>query len=294
MPRAREAFCDDPPARALLDLLLTAGELAYRLPEDDINLRHVSGRRDPRVRVLRTHAAAWRRAAGPRATWGRTALRLARRLARTIERRGAGADRPLRILLQYAPTGLAPDGRVPTDPVLRAGWNALVHFFGIGYPTAVVPLDALPGLDARRLHALRRDASRGLRVGRVASGRRPGRRGCELAVDARLCRAVARAVGRDVSPGLVAKYLYYTKPRDHTWPHADDPGFTVNLLVCVDRALPNGSSSGSALLTYGPRGAVHRHEIEPGSAVAMECGVVHAREPLRHGERLVLLSILYR
>ena len=102
---------------------------------------------------------------------------------------------------------------------------------------------------------------------------------------------VGKAIGKEVEPGYMARYIFYTKPGDHIWPHPDDPKFPVTVLICILHEAPPNGSPGSAFLAYPPNGAIRRYPIAPGSALAVEPGMIHAREPLRRGERVALLSI---
>ena len=285
---------EDERERVVFDLLCAAGELAYRLPDDHVSLRTVAGAKDPRRRLAREFS---RRGPGPTAgrgdAWRRAGRRLARRLEPMIAARGGDELRGLRALLGYAPTGLAPDCVVPADPLMRVAWETIVRLLARLFRSQVRSLGRPACLDAALLARLNREAAPGLRVGRTASGRRPGPDGRALAVDPALARLVSRALGRRLAPGYQAKFLYYTRAGDHIWPHPDDPRYAVALLLCIDRTLPLRSASGSAFLAYRPDGSVKRYELEVGSALAMESGLVHAREPVRDGEHVVLFSILY-
>ncbi len=288
--------------RDLFDLLCAAGQLGYRLPDDDVNVRNASGRRDPRKRLLRDFHAGGSGKRGSVRGPGRIGrgmpgwLQAGRRLAEKIRhelaaREGDEEYRALRVLLAYAPGALAPDCVVPTDPVLRAAWKTIVSFFADLFPSTLHTIGRIEGLDPRKLAALKRDAAPGMRIGRTASGRRPGVAGRRLAVDPRLLARVAKSLGRKVLPGYQARYLFYAKAGDHIWPHPDDPKYSVSVLICIDHELPPGVSSGSAFLAYRPDGTIDRHELAPGSALAVAPGLVHAREPVRRGERILMLSI---
>ncbi len=298
MARLRAALKSSParriePERHLFELLCVAGELGYRLPDDDINLRHGSGAKDPRRRLAREFPRRLRASRSPVA-WARAADRLTRRLTAELAARGDGESRPLRVLLSYASSALAPDCSVPREAFLRAAWGTSVDVFARLYPTAIRRLGRLPCVDGAALARLRREAAPGLRVGRTASGRRPGPTGRALAVDPSLMRLLGKALGRRIVPGYQAKLLYYLRPGDHVWPHPDDPSYTANCLLCIDHVIPKGQRRGSALLTYRPDGSVERHELEPGHALVMDSALVHAREPVREGEHILLLSILCR
>jgi hypothetical protein len=277
--------------RRLYDFVCSAGALGYRVPDRNVRTEDVTGPSDPRRSLLASIGPA----NGPDPAFSTGARdRLVGRLASAIAARASSDLFALSVLIQYAPIALAPDGRIPREPRLRVAWETLIRVFAALHSTGVRRIRRLPALPPERFEEIARAASRGLRVGRRASGRRPGRAGRELAVDRSLCAFVGRVVGRRVEPGYVAKLLYYTRAGDFLWPHGDDPTYTVNLLICVTRRLPKGATRGSALLTYGPGGRMRRHELLPGQAVAMEPGVIHSREPVARGERLVLLSILFR
>jgi hypothetical protein len=204
---------------------------------------------------------------------------------------GEETYRFLRVLLGNASIALAPDCRVPTNPVLLAAWKTVVALFARLYRSTIRPLGHLPWLDESTLAKLKGETARGRARGRFASGMRPGPAGRELAVDRRLMKAVGKALGLSVVPGYEARYNFYTRDGDYFWPHPDDPEYAVNVLICLDHKRP-ARGTGSALLAYRPDGSVERYELAPGSALAIEArGLVHAREPMRRGERLTMLSI---
>jgi hypothetical protein len=279
--------------RDLFDLLCAAGQLVYRLPHDNINLNRVRGPKDPRRRLKREFADSFRsmRKAGAASMWTRSGDHLCRVLLKELSARGGKELRPLRVLLAYSPGALAPDCAVPRDRLLFAAWRTVVKLFARLFPSDVSSLGPVRCVDDRRLTLLRREAAAGLRRGRRASGTRAGPEGRRLAVDPRLMAEVGRALGRKVQPGYQARHLFYTRPGDHFWPHPDDPAYDVQVLLCVDHQVPRRRAARSALLTYRPNGRVQRHEIAPGEALAVMPGRVHAREPMRPGEKLIMLSL---
>lgn len=224
--------------------------------------------------------------------WTATSARLVRSLARTLRPRDKDDTyRLLRVLLGNASIALAPDCRVPTDPILLVAWKTVVALFARLYRSAIRPLGHLRWLDDSMLARLKRETTRGRVRGRYASGMRPGPAGRMLAVDRRLMKAVGKALGLSVAPGYEARYNFYGRQGDYFWPHPDDPEYAVNVLVCLEHKRPS-SGTGSALLAYRPDGSVERYELTPGSALAVEArGLVHAREPMRRGERMTMLSI---
>jgi hypothetical protein len=224
--------------------------------------------------------------------WTATSARLVRSLARTLRPRGkADPYRLLRVLLGNASIALAPDCHVPADAALLIAWKTVVALFARLYSSAIRPLGRLKWLDEERLATLKRETLRGRARGRHASGMRPGPAGRALAVDLRLMKTVSKALGLSVAPGYEARYNFYGREGDYFWPHPDDPEYAVNVLVCLDHKRP-ANGTGSALLAYRPDGSVERYELTPGSALAFEArGLVHAREPMRRGERMTMLSI---
>ena len=281
--------------QALFDFLCAAGQLGYRLPDGDIKLRAAAGTKDPRRRLVREFPGLLNGSGTvPRATslaWSRASERLTRVLVKKLARtKLAEEERALRILLAYATIALAPDCIVPRDPVSRAAWDTALNLFAQLFPSKVRSLGALDCVH-RRLPALRREVAAGLRKGRIASGKTPGPQGRELAVDPALIALVEKAIGKELVPGYMARFLFYTKPGDHIWPHPDDPQWAVTVLICIRHDLPPGGGTGSAFLGYHRDGSVKRYEIPPGSALAVEPGLIHAREPVQDGERVALLSI---
>jgi hypothetical protein len=275
--------------RALFDLLCVAGHLGRGLPNSIGNRRTTWGTRDPRLKL--TRVAARIQSTNER-EWTATRARLVRSLVRELRRHeGEEPYRLLRVLFGNASIALAPDCLVPTDPVLLVAWKTVVALFARLYSSTIKPLGHLKWLDEQSLATLQRETSRGRTRGRQASGMRPGPAGRALAVDPRLMKAVGKALGLSVAPGYEARYNFYGRDGDYFWPHPDDPEYAVNVLVCLHHKRP-ASGTGSALLAYRPDGSVERYELTPGSALAVEArGLVHAREPMRRGERMTMLSI---
>ena len=279
--------------RVLFDLMCAAGQLGYRLPDDDINLRAASGVKDPRKRLFREFPQLRRGAlktSSPK-DWARASERVARLLLTVLDVKDIDAeDRALRILLAYAPIALAPDCAVPQDSASRAAWNTSVKLFSKLFPSTVQSMGPLDCVH-RRLVALKRESRAGLRIGRLASGGRPGPEGRRLSVDPELIASVGQALGKKMAPGYMARHLFYARAGDHIWPHPDDPKFAVTVLVCIRHEVPPGLARRSAFVAYPPNGSIKRYDLAPGSALAVEPGMIHAREPVAEGERVALLSI---
>jgi hypothetical protein len=275
--------------QALFDLLCVAGHLGCSLPNTNTNRRTVLGARDPRTQL---RPLVTRMRGGSAREWSASRARLMRVLARELTTHEREEDyRLLRVLLGNASIALAPDCLVPRDPALLTAWKTVVALFARLYSSTIRPLGRLRWLDSETLAAMKRETARGRHRGRHASGMRPGPAGRALAVDPRLMNAIGRALGFPVEPGYEARYIFYGRDGDYFWPHPDDPEYAVNVLVCLDHTRP-ANGTGSALLAYRPDGSVERYELTPGSALAVEArGLVHAREPMRRGERMTMLSI---
>lgn len=281
------------PGQILFDLFTTAGQLGWRLPDDDISLRHASGQKDPRKRLSREFQAVRR---GKdflrcRKAWVGAGDRVVRVLLKKLSVKNISEeDRSLRVLLAYAAIALAPDCAVPSDPLWRLVWDMAVKFFAQLFPSGVKfigPLDCVRS----RLPALKRETRAGLKIGRLASGRTPGPEGRRLAVDPSLISCVGKALGKRMAPGYMARLLFYTRRGDHIWPHPDDPKFAATVLACVRHDLAPNQTEGSAFVAYSANGKSRRYPLAPGSVLALEPGLIHAREPVKPGERVVLLSI---
>lgn len=281
-------------SRLLFDLLCLAGHLGRGFPYRLANTTLVAGPRDPRRALRRFLARQIGSGAPPSpAQWRRASATLVERIGASIlTAHDDPALYPVRLLLGNASIALAPDCAVPHEPALRAAWDTLVTVYARRYGDAVRVLPPLPWLDRGTLATMRREAARGVREGRGASGMRPGLHGRLLAIDSRLMRRVSRVLGRRVAPAYEARYVFYTRPGDYFFPHPDDPEHALNVLVCLDRRPPDDGGRPSAFLAYRANGVVERHEVPVGGVVVAEArGVIHAREALGPGERVTLLSI---
>jgi len=239
--------------RRLFDLLCVAGHLGRSLPMPSATADQ-RGRKGsaPQADACRRTNAKWHRTR----VGGDECSRRALSNSQAPPAPGKDDYRLLRVLLGNASIALAPDCHVPTDPILLVAWKTIVALFARLYRSAIRPLG-----------------------GRM------------LAVDRRLMKAVGKALGLAVEPGYEARYNFYARQGDYFWPHPDDPEYAVNVLVCLDHKRP-ATGTGSAPLAYRPDGSVERCELTPGNAIAFEArGLVHAREPMRRGERMTMPSI---
>ena len=228
--------------------------------------------------------------------WSTAGARLERRLVRMLQPRRTSAVHTaradaLRSLLSYAPSILGIECQVPADALRRTAWTTVIRVMGAVQASRVARVD-LPFIDRRRLRRLVVEAQREFRPDRDASGATPGLSGRRLAVDPRLAQIVGAALGERLQPAFIARYVFYSRPGEYFWPHTDSPLVHVNVFVCLEHHVPEGTSRPSAFVGYRPDGSAERFEMRPGQAIAAHTqGLVHAREPLQDGERVTLLAI---
>ncbi|MDX6677706.1 MAG: hypothetical protein QOE31_1758 [Solirubrobacteraceae bacterium] len=209
-------------------------------------------------------------------------------------REARAAQRPWREELVSALIALGPDARVPAHPRLAAAWRVIVGALADALPSRVLPLTRPLLVDDDMLERLRKDALEVWRDGDGTLSQRPGRTGCRLAVSNSVLASVGASLGYPVTSGLRANYLFYRTPSELMAPHIDTDEYDVTMILMLSRRRPADGSAGSALLTYRPDGSVQRIQLEPGDAVLVERGHVHAREPLKPGEQLTLLTLAFR
>ncbi len=113
-----------------------------------------------------------------------------------------------------------------------------------------------------------------------------------LAVNRRLQRAVAQAIGVPVVPAYSAVYMY-APPRSHMPPHLDSSDFEIIVHVVLEHdGWVRGRSS--ALIVHHPLREV-RCAVAPGAAVVLAGrGAVHQWEPLGAQERRTLIGIGFK
>jgi hypothetical protein len=118
----------------------------------------------------------------------------------------------------------------------------------------------------------------------------PGPAARKLVVQRGWRELIARELGCEPVPPYHAGYLFYDRPGAGIVPHVDDPEFAINVILMVSRS-PTGSQA-SATVLHPPDGPPQRVVLAPGEAVLLEAdGLVHAREPMREGERVTVLTM---
>jgi len=206
----------------------------------------------------------------------------------------------LREILSNALGGLSPHGQVPTGGWRRQAWRAATTALTTGGGPLVVSTrppfvsdDIVSDLSAEA--AMQSFLSVRMALRSVAPAGAVARR---LGWNPALCRMVSRHVGRALRPGNGfaaenATYLYYEDLGDCVQPHVDPFGIT-NALVLLDQRPPDDGEAGSALVVYAAGTSRARVPLSPGELVVLSDGaVVHSREPLRAGERVTLLSLVF-
>lgn len=281
----------------LLEVVFLSAALGRALPQDDIIHSDLTGRLDPRPKLARGIRRILGGTTPARRDLARAGHRLERRLVRTLRARdlttpdAQGSFDPLRSLLSFAPSILGLDCVVPVEAVRLTAWRTVVRVFAAVHQSRVARVD-LPFLDARRLRRLADEARLAFAPDRDASGTTPGSSGRRLAVDPRLVAHVGAALREPLEPAFIARYVFYSRSGEYFWPHTDSPLVHVNVFVCLEHHIPPDASTRSAFVAYRTDGSAERFEMRPGQAMAAHTqGLVHAREPLRAGERVTLLAI---
>jgi hypothetical protein len=178
-------------------------------------------------------------------------------------------------------------------------WRALLQAMHAVRSAGYAVLGRPAFLTDERLEALAQEA-RELRATAEPAGHDPGQAGQlyadpgpvarKLVVDkawGELCR---QALGFEREPPYTAGYLYYEQPGAGIVPHVDDPDFAVNVIMVVSRNA--GRSERSATVLHPAGESPVRVVLEPGEAVLLEAdGLVHAREGMREGEQVTVLSM---
>jgi hypothetical protein len=180
-----------------------------------------------------------------------------------------------------------------------AQWQALLQAMAAERSAGYAVLGRPAFLTDERLEALVQEAGE-LRATAEPAGHDPGQAGQlyadpgpvarKLVVDkgwGELCR---EALGFERRPPYTAGYLYYEQPGAGIVPHVDDPSFAVNVIIVVSRQASEGQRSATVLHPAGQSPV--RVVLEPGEAVLLEAdGLVHAREGMREGEQVIVLSM---
>jgi hypothetical protein len=206
----------------------------------------------------------------------------------------------LRELISNSLGGLSPTGMPPDGGWQHAGWRAGI--FALSDPSVPPPVAERPAFLADDLvNALRMEAqiqsflSVRMALRYVAPPARAARR---FGASSELTRYVSDYIGHNVAAGNGfsrenATYLYYEDVGDGIQPHVDPFGIS-NALLMLRRIPPADGSAPSRLVMYTSDGQLIPIPLEQGQMVVLADGaIVHAREPLRRGEKVTLLSLVF-
>lgn len=226
---------------------------------------------------------------GPRLGHAVLAARLAAWARTDRRRRTRLAD-----WLREAVGRLAPGGRPPTRGACAESWRVAVALAPRLHVAGAWPLSLGPMVDGATLARLQREATRRQprRASPATAYAAPGPHLQRLAVDPRLCAAVADACGRVVRPAFTAVYMF-DPPGAVVPPHLDTRAFPLVLHVVLSHDRPAGVR-GSALVVYEPA-RTRRLHAAPGEALLLAGrGTVHRWAPLHAGERRTMAAIGFR
>ena len=209
----------------------------------------------------------------------------------------------LKLILGEAAAGFAPDGRLPTSNSQSMLFRSVIACLSQIQPHAMrVPLDGLafrgklPVLQSETLRALTDESAQrrkqAIREGGYLLGC-GGELANRFAVSDELTAFVTSHAG-PVSPTGVASYLYYEEPGQGLDPHVDTDVFSVNLILMLRHQFPTEGEP-SHLVIFPPEKDSKRINLVPGDAALLfaDC-IVHAREPMKPGEVVHLLTIGFR
>jgi hypothetical protein len=205
-------------------------------------------------------------------------------------------------ILSNALGGLSPSGAVPTIGWRAAAWLAAIDALTCSAQGGWRTVRQSSLIDGVRLRALVQEASAqywlAVRMGLRMTGP-PGRVARAVGSDPALCQLVsdvmgcAVEVGNGVTGSENATYLYYDGPGDGVQPHVDPFGL-VNALVMLECCPPSDGGAGSHLIVFPAKGKPERVALSPGDIVVLRgAGTVHSREPLRPGEQITILSLVF-
>lgn len=196
-----------------------------------------------------------------------------------------------KLLLCMAAGGLAPRGNEPSTPQKVAAFGSVVDCLRalglrgspwVGRPDFMTD-DLLRELQAESsaVHSVAKLTDRyllgfgGPVVERFARS--------DVLVD------LVRASYPDVTPTGIASYIYYDDPGHGLDPHVDTETYAVNAILMLKHEF---ASDPAALLLYEEGVSPRRILMSPGQMAVINAGsVVHAREDMKAGERVHIVTI---
>ena len=196
--------------------------------------------------------------------------------------------------LREAVGRLAPGGRPPTRGATAEAWRCAVALAPRLHAAGAWRLPLRAAIDDETLARLRREATRRQPRGRSATTAyaAPGPHLRRLAVDPRLCAAIADACGRAVCPAFTAVYMF-DPPGAVVPPHLDTRAFPLVVHVVLTHERPAGLR-GSALVVYEPARTRRLHAARGEALLLAGRGTVHRWTALHARERRTMAAIGYR
>lgn len=203
----------------------------------------------------------------------------------------------MNLLMSVAVGGIAPRGGVPTEGVRAEAWETGLRVLEDMHPGGLRFAGKTPMIGPDLLTGLQEEANEREKIAHrtgpqeLAPG---GPRAVALSSAPDVLDFVSEKVGHRVFPTEIGSYLFYNKTGDHLYPHVDTDVFAVNLITMLKHELPEGVSEqdGSALLVWQAGHGEQRVPLAVGeSAVLLASGTVHARETIRPGEKVTILTI---
>ena len=199
-----------------------------------------------------------------------------------------------KLLLGIAAGGLSPDGSLPSSGPASRAFETVLRCLAKVQPTGAIwrgrpdfmsdqLLDSLQAeARANRIDAIRHDRYYLGCGGAVADS---------LALSTELVELVNQ-VANGMVPTGVASYLWYDEPGCGLSAHIDTETFTLNGILMLEHRY---SEAPSHLVLLPPGGTRERVLLQPGELLLLFAGgTVHARENVKPGESVSLLTIGFR
>jgi hypothetical protein len=200
-----------------------------------------------------------------------------------------------KLLLGIAAGGLAPHGHLPTSGAKSEAFQTVLKCLAKIQPTGVVWRGRPDFMTDELLVSLQREADEGrgkaIRHDRYFLGY-GGPVADRLARSGALVDFVSNHTTR-MAPTGVASYLWYDEPGCGLDPHIDTETFTLNGIIMLRHTYVTEPASGLQL--YPPDQPAERIHLEPGELLLLYAGgTVHAREDVKPGESISLLTVGFR
>jgi hypothetical protein len=197
-----------------------------------------------------------------------------------------------KLLLGIAAGGLAPHGHLPVGGPKGEAFQVVLKCLARIQPTGMVWRGRPEFMTDELLARLQREAddgrSKAIRHDRYFLGY-GGPVADKLAMSGELVDLVSRHTTR-MAPTGIASYLWYDEPGCGLDPHIDTETFTLNGIIMLRHTYM--TEPPSALQLYPPDQPPERVLLAPGEMLLLYAGgTVHAREDVKAGESVSLLTV---